>query len=117
MKQYVRSNGAGVEVGNRDFGNGARDKSRDHVNKLFLGNLPHSADDVAIREWVEGFGYNVATVDIRRDPDTNRHRGFGFVKLTGANMDEGVLMAAAREIDGNELQGRKITCNLARPKK
>ena len=78
---------------------------------IFVGNLAYSSTEEAIRALFEAHG-EVASVRIITDRETGRPRGFGFVEMP--NDEE--ARAAVAEINGNELDGRKLTVNEARPK-
>ena len=54
--------------------------------RLYVGNLPFSADEHQIRELFEQNGRTVTEVKLITDRDTGRPRGFGFVEM--ANADE-----------------------------
>jgi RNA recognition motif-containing protein len=81
----------------------------DKVDKqsLYVGNLPFSATEEAVRELFERYG-EVHEVRLITDRDTGRRRGFGFV-----DMDLGGARAAQAALDGNEFQGRMLRVNPA----
>ena len=79
-------------------------------NRLYVGNLPFSADENQIRDL---FGQNdrtVTEVKLITDRDTGRPRGFGFVEM---GTDEEAA-AAINELNGYSLEGRALTVNEAR---
>jgi len=79
-------------------------------SRLYVGNLPYSADEDQIREL---FGQNdrtVKEVNLLTDRDTGRPRGFGFVEMGSSEEAE----AAIRELDGYSLEGRSLKVNEAR---
>jgi RNA recognition motif-containing protein len=77
--------------------------------KLYVGNLPWSATEDAVRELFAEFG-SVESVNIVTDRETGQPRGFGFVEMeTGA--DE-----AIQGLHGHSLGGRTLTVNEARPR-
>jgi RNA recognition motif-containing protein len=78
---------------------------------IYLGNLPYSATEVAIKDLFEGFG-EVTTAKIVTDKFTGASRGFGFVEMT--NADE--AQKAIAELNGKEFQGRKLVVNESRPR-
>jgi RNA recognition motif-containing protein len=49
--------------------------------RLYVGNLPFSADDEQVRELFAQNGRNVVEVKLVTDRDTGRPRGFGFVEM------------------------------------
>jgi len=81
--------------------------------RLFVGNLPHSATDSALEEFVTGAGFQVASAVVIRDKTTGDSRGFGFVELAEG---EDVQRAIAG-LNGQSLEGRRLTVNEARPQR
>lgn len=79
------------------------------AKRLFVGNLPYSAEEHQIRELFEQKG-GVEEVKLITDRDTGRPRGFGFVEM--ANDDE--ADAAIAELNGTQFGGRTLTVNEAR---
>ena len=78
--------------------------------RLYVGNLPFSADEHQVREL---FGQNertVTEVKLITDRDTGRPRGFGFVEM-GSDEDVG---GAIRDLNGYSLDGRDLTVNEAK---
>lgn len=81
------------------------------MSKLFVGNLPHSATDGGLSDFVTNAGYKVASALVIRDKMSGAPRGFGFVELA-----EGEDMArAVAGLNGQSLDGRPLTVNEARP--
>jgi RNA recognition motif-containing protein len=54
------------------------------VVKLFVGNLPFTATDDAVRALFSQHG-TVEKVALINDRDTGRPRGFGFVEMSNAD--------------------------------
>jgi RNA recognition motif-containing protein len=79
-------------------------------NRLYVGNLPFSADENSVRSLFEQNERKVEEVKLITDRDTGRPRGFGFVEM-GNNEDAD---AAIQELNEFELEGRKLTVNVAR---
>ena len=79
-------------------------------NRLYVGNLPFSADEQAVRELFEQNGRTVAEVRLITDRDTGRPRGFGFVEMGSDEEADGAI----RELNGYEMDGRALTVNEAR---
>ncbi len=79
-------------------------------NRLYIGNLPFSADENAVRALFEQNERKVEEVKLITDRDTGRPRGFGFVEM-GSNEDAD---AAIQELNEFEMDGRKLTVNEAR---
>ena len=78
--------------------------------RLYVGNLPFSADEQQIRELFEQNERNVAEVKIITDRATGRPRGFGFVEM-GSDED---AAGAISDLDGQEFGGRVLKVNEAR---
>ena len=78
--------------------------------RLYVGNLPFSADEAAVQSLFEQNGRTVSEVKLITDRDTGRPRGFGFVEM-GSHEDAD---AAIRELDGVEFEGRALKVNEAR---
>jgi len=79
--------------------------------RLFVGNLPYSVDEEKLREVFGEIG-NVETASIVTDRETGRSRGFGFVEMS--NDDE--ARTATEKLNGQDLDGRRLTVNEARPR-
>ena len=78
--------------------------------RLFVGNLPFSAEESSIRSLFEQKDLKVEEVKLITDRDTGRSRGFGFVEM-GSSEDAD---RAIRELNGCELDGRQLNVNEAR---
>jgi RNA recognition motif-containing protein len=78
--------------------------------KLYVGNLPFSADENAMRELFSTDGRKVASAQIISDRDTGRSRGFGFVEFE----NEQDAAAAVEALNGKEWEGRALVVNEAR---
>ena len=76
---------------------------------IFVGNLSYTTDEDAIRTLFEPHG-EVSSVNVIKDRETGRARGFGFVEMP--NDEEG--RAAIAAVDGTELDGRAIKADQAR---
>jgi hypothetical protein len=79
-------------------------------NKLYVGNLPFSATDDSLREMFGQAG-QVESARIITDRDTGRSKGFGFVEMS----TEQEASEAIKKFNGQELDGRSLTVNEARP--
>ena len=80
-------------------------------NKLYVGNLAYSVRDESLQHAFSEFG-SVQSAKVMMDRDTGRSKGFGFVEMGSA--DE--APAAIRGLHGQQLEGRDLTVNVARPK-
>jgi len=81
------------------------------MKKLYVGNLPFSSTDDSLRSMFEPHGA-VSSSSIVLDRDTGRSRGFGFVEMT----DDGEADRAVQAMNGQQIDGRSIVVNEARPK-
>ena len=78
--------------------------------KLFVGNLPFSAEESALQDLFSQAG-PVESVRVMRDQATGRSRGFGFVEMA----TEEAAQAAIDKFNDSDLGGRRIAVNEARP--
>ena len=78
---------------------------------IYVGNLPYSTDDDELRQMFEEFG-DVTSAKVIMDRESGRSRGFGFVEM-GTN-DAG--SKAIEKLHGQDMGGRKLTVNEARPR-
>jgi RNA recognition motif-containing protein len=78
--------------------------------KLFVGGLSFSSSSDRLRETFARFG-SVESASVVTDRYTGRSRGFGFVEM--ALSEE--ANAAVAQLNGTELDGRRIKVELAKP--
>ena len=79
--------------------------------RLFVGNVSHNVTDAQLNEFVVAAGFQVATATVIRDKMTGQSRGFGFVELAeGEDFNRAIA-----GLNGQTLDGRKLTVNEARP--
>ena len=76
--------------------------------KLFVGGLSWNTDDHGLRAAFEAHG-EVTDAKVITDRDTGRSRGFGFVTFS----DEAAGTTAMEEMNGAELDGRRLNVNEA----
>ena len=81
------------------------------MTNIFVGNLDITATEQQLRELFAVHGA-VETVTIVKDRDTGEPCGIAFVEMTQATEAQ-VAIAA---LDGNQLNGRPMRFNEARPK-
>ena len=79
---------------------------------IYVGNLSYDMTDAKLQEAFSAHG-SVDQAKVIVDPVTGRSRGFGFVEMT--NDDEG--RAAIEAMNGQEMDGRALVVNEARPKR
>ena len=78
---------------------------------IFVGNLSFDATESDIENAFGEYG-EVKTVNIVKDRETGRSRGFGFVEMK----DNKAAQQAIQGLDQKELAGRSMTVNEARPR-
>src|SRR5689334_3415095 len=78
---------------------------------IYVGNLSYEATQDDLRQAFEAHG-EVTGVSIIMDKMTGRSRGFGFVEMA----DKNAANAAIQALNLQEIRGRAITVNEARPK-
>jgi RNA recognition motif-containing protein len=79
--------------------------------KLYVGNLAYSMTDSELERLFSPHG-TVQSAQVIMDRDTGRSKGFGFVEM-GSDAE---AQAAITALNGNEVEGRTLTVNEARPK-
>jgi len=79
--------------------------------KLFVGNLPHEVTDNELHDFASGAGFQIASAVVIRDKGTGQSRGFGFLELAEGED----IQRAIAGLNGQTLQGRRLTVNEARP--
>lgn len=79
--------------------------------KLYVGGIPYSASEEDLKSHFGAAG-EVVSATIITDRYTGRSRGFGFVEM-GSEDD---AKKAIEMFDGKEMDGRKLTVNIARPR-
>ena len=78
--------------------------------RLYVGNLPFSADEDQVRELFGRNGRTVTEVKLVTDRETGRPRGFGFVEMASNEEAD----SAIRDLNGFDFGGRALTVNEAR---
>ena len=78
--------------------------------KLYVGNLPFETNETDLQALFESAG-QVASINIVRDRETGRARGFAFVEM----QDAAGAQAAISQLDRQQFGGRNLTVNEARP--
>ncbi len=80
------------------------------MSKIYVGNLPFSADETAVRSLFEQHG-TVDSVSLINDRETGRPRGFGFVEMPSAD-----AARAIQALNGQDMGGRPLKVNEAQDK-
>jgi RNA recognition motif-containing protein len=78
---------------------------------IYIGNLSSDTTEDQLRQAFEGFG-EVSTVKVITDRDSGRPKGFAFVEMSGK--DE--ALAAISGLNGQELNGRALNVDEAKPR-
>lgn len=78
--------------------------------RIYVGNLPFTANEDDVRELFEDHG-DVKEVDLIMDRQTGRPRGFGFVEMPSEDAEK-----AIQALNGADMEGRNLTVNEARPR-
>ena len=81
------------------------------MKNIYVGNLSFNATEDEVRQMFEAYG-PVDRVSIVTDRDTGQSRGFAFVEMP----DDDAAQKAMEALNGNNLGGRNLTVNEARPK-
>ena len=80
------------------------------MSKIYVGNLPFSADEEAVRVLFSQHG-TVDSVALIKDRDTGQFRGFGFVEMPNAD-----AARAIQSLNGKDMGGRPLKVNEAQDK-
>lgn len=78
---------------------------------IYIGNVSFDTTEVQLRQAFEGFG-EVSTVKVITDRDSGRPRGFAFVEM-GVREE---ATAAISGLNGQDLNGRALNVNEAKPR-
>jgi RNA recognition motif-containing protein len=79
---------------------------------IYVGNLSYKVDENDLRNIFEEYGI-VSSVRIIKDKYSGKSKGFAFVEMT----DNNEANKAIEELNGGELDNRKVIINEARPKR
>jgi RNA recognition motif-containing protein len=91
------------------------------MTKIFVGNLPFSANEADVRALFAQYG-TVESFALITDRDTGRPRGFGFVEMANADAARAIQGLNGHTIDGralkvNEAQERSNNRSGGRPRR
>ena len=78
---------------------------------IYVGNLPYSASDYQLNTMFSEYG-SVDSARVIMDRDSGRSKGFGFVEMSS----DADAKAAIEALNGQDLDGRALTVNEARPR-
>ncbi len=80
------------------------------MKKLFVGNLPSSANEVEVTELFSQFG-KVRSIKLASDVFTSQCKGFGFIEMEGHE-----ARAAIAGLNGKDFNGKSLRVNFEEPK-
>ncbi len=78
--------------------------------KLYIGNLPFSAEEAQLRALFGGDGRQVTSVHVPIDKITGRSKGFGFIEMETFDDAEKAIQA----LNGHEFMGRPLSVTEAK---
>jgi len=78
---------------------------------IYIGNLSYDTTQDQLQSLFEAHG-EVTSVNVITDRDTGRPRGFAFVEMA----TEQASSAAIAALNGQEVDGRALTVNEAKPR-
>jgi RNA recognition motif-containing protein len=81
------------------------------ARKLYVGNLSYTVTDSDLTQMFEAHG-TVESAQVILDRDTGRSKGFGFVEMK----TDQEAQAAIAALNGQDMGGRTLTVNEARPR-
>lgn len=81
------------------------------MKTVYVGNLSYSTTDDSLRSTFSAYG-TVEEVNVMTDRQTGQPRGFAFVNMQDDESAEKAIAA----LDGTEMDGRRLTVSMARPK-
>ena len=82
------------------------------ASKLYVGGLAYSTTSEGLREFFAQSG-NVLSATVITDRFSGQSRGFGFVEMNTAEDAQNAIA----QINGRELDGRRITVEISNPQK
>jgi len=77
------------------------------MTRLYVGNLPTSANEDAVRARFAAYG-TVQTLSLDKDRETGTPRGVGFVEMSSDD-----AARAVQGLDGSDYDGRAMRVNEA----
>lgn len=77
-------------------------------SKVYVGNFPYTVTEEELRAFFGEFG-SIQELNLIKDRETGRSRGFAFISYESPAAAEAALGA-----NGNDFKGRNLTVNMAR---
>ncbi|HKI33496.1 MAG TPA: RNA-binding protein [Gemmataceae bacterium] len=81
------------------------------AKKVYVGNLSYGTTDSDLQNLFGPHG-TVQSAQVIMDRDTGRSKGFGFVEMDSGEQAQAAITA----LNGQEVNGRALTVNEARPR-
>lgn len=78
--------------------------------KLYVGNLPYSANDSSLMDAFSECG-SVQSAKVIMDRDSGRSKGFAFVEMS----TDSEAQAAIQRFNGSQMDGRAMNVSEAKP--
>ena len=79
---------------------------------IYVGNLSYKVDENDLKNIFEEYGA-VTSVKIIKDKSSGKSKGFAFIEMA----DNSQAKTAIKELNGGELDNRKVVINEAKPKR
>lgn len=80
--------------------------------RLYVGNLPYAFRSNDLFKMFAEYGAVTDAVVMMENGQQDRSKGFGFVTMQAKDEAE----AAAKALNGKDVLGREIVCNIAKPR-
>ncbi|NLM45296.1 MAG: RNA-binding protein [Firmicutes bacterium] len=79
------------------------------VKTIYVGNIPWSTTEEQLKEFFSEHG-EIISARIITERATGRSRGYGFLEVEDQDAEKII------ELNGSELEGRKLVVNEAKPR-
>lgn len=79
------------------------------VKTIYVGNIPWSTSEEELKEFFSEHG-EVISARIITERATGRSRGYGFLEVEDQDAEKII------ELNGSELEGRRLVVNEAKPR-
>lgn len=80
-------------------------------SKIYVGNLSYETENSELETLFKNYG-QVKTVNVVRERDTGRARGFGFIEMQSASQANEAITA----LNSSDFRGRSLVVNMAKIK-
>ncbi len=81
-------------------------------SKLYVGNLSYDIENSDLENLFRSIG-QVTSVNVVKDRETGRARGFGFIEMQSSDDAE----TAVGQLNSKEFMGRELIVNIAKPQR